>query len=204
VAGVDYNVGRVLDYLERSGLAENTIVIYTSDQGFFLGEHGLYDKRFMYEDSLRVPFLVRWPGKIKAGSVNEDIVLNVDFAPTLLHTAGASVPPEMQGRSFLPLLKGKAPANWRQSMYYRYYFSHFNTEPHFGVRTKRYKLIHFNRIKQWELFDLAKDPLELRNEYANTEYRHTVKELKKELARLQTELKDSTDDVGDHPRTGME
>ena len=204
VAGVDYNVGRVLDYLERSGLAENTVVIYTSDQGFFLGEHGLYDKRFMYEDSLRVPFLVRWPEKIKAGSVNEDIVLNVDFAPTLLHAAGVSVPSEMQGRSFLPLLKGKTPANWRQSMYYRYYFSHFDTEPHFGVRTKKYKLIYFNRIKQWELFDLTRDPLELKNEYNNTEYGHVVKELKKELTRLQTELKDDIHDIGDRPRTGME
>ena len=203
VAGVDYNVGRVLDYLEKSGLAENTIVVYTSDQGFFLGEHGLYDKRFMYEESLRVPFLVCWPGKVRPGSVNENIVLNVDFAPTLLETAGVSVPSQMQGRNFLSLLEGKTPPDWRQSMYYRYYFSHFDTQSHFGVRTENYKLIYFDRIRQWEFFDLTKDPLELKNEYNNTEYTQAVKELKKELARLQTGLKDNINDIGDHPRTGM-
>jgi len=203
VRGVDDNVKRVLDYLDESGLAGNTLIIYTGDQGCFLGEHGLYDKRFMYEESLRMPFLVRWPGVIRPGSVNEDIVLNVDFAPTLLEAAGEAVPADMQGRSALALLKGKTPADWRQSMYYRYYFSHFQTEPHFGVRTRRHKLICFNRINQWELFDLAKDPLELKNVYADPEYARTVKDLQQELARLQADLKDDPADVGDRPRTGM-
>ena len=204
VAGIEHNVGRVLDYLDESGLAEHTIVIYTSDQGFFLGEHGLYDKRFMYEEALRMPFLIRWPGKIKGGTVNEDILLNVDFAPTLLEAAGAKAHPGMQGRSFLAALGGKTPADWRTSMYYRYYFSHFKTEPHYGVRTKKHKLIHFHRIEQWELFDLAKDPTEIRNVYGKGEYAGIVKDLKAELKRLQAELKDDPNDVGSKPRTGFE
>ena len=125
VKGVDDNVGRVLDYLDESGFAKNTIVIYTADQGFFLGEHGLYDKRFMYEEALRMPFMVRQPGVVKAGSVNKDIVLNVDFAPTILAASGAKGHDQMQGRSFVPMLKGKRLADWRTSMYYRYYYSHF-------------------------------------------------------------------------------
>ena len=203
VRGIDDNMGRILDYLDESGLAENTIVVYTSDQGFFLGEHGLYDKRFMYEESLRMPFLVRWPGKIKPGATNDDIVLNVDFAAMLLEAAGAKAHPEMQGRSFLANLLGKTPADWRTSMYYRYYYSHFKTEPHYGVRTKTHKLIYFDRIGQWELFDLAKDPIEVNNVYDKGDYAKVVKELKAELKRLQKELKDDPADVGGHPRTGM-
>jgi len=203
VRGIDDNVKRVLDYLDESGLARSTLVIYTSDQGFFLGEHGLYDKRFMYEEALRMPFLVRWPGVIRPGSASDDIVLNVDFAPTMLEAAGEAVPPDMQGRSALGILKGTTPADWRRSMYYRYYFSHFQTEPHYGVRTKRHKLICFHRIGQWELFDLEKDPLELQNVYADPAYAQTVKHLQAELARLQADLKDDPADVGDHPRTGM-
>ena len=203
VAGVDHNVGRVLDYLEKSGLAAGTIVLYTGDQGFFLGEHGLYDKRFMYEEALRMPLLARWPGTITPGSAGEDIVLNVDFAPTMLEAAGAAVPPDMQGRSAVGVLKGRTPDDWRTSMYYRYYFSHFQTEPHYGVRSRRHKLICFNRIGQWELFDLAKDPLEMKNVYEDPAYAATVKDLKAELARLQAELKDDPADAGAHPRTGM-
>jgi len=203
VRGIDDNVGRILDCLDESGLFENTIVVYTSDQGFFLGEHGLYDKRFMYEESLRMPLLVRWPGRIKPGATNDDIVLNVDFAAMLLEAVGAKAHPEMQGRSFLANLLGKTPADWRTSMYYRYYYSHFKTEPHYGVRTKTHKLIYFDRIRQWELFDLAKDPIEVKNVYDKGDYAEVVKELKAELKRLQTELKDDPADVGDHPRTGM-
>ncbi len=203
VKGVDDNVGRILDYLDESGLAENTIVIYTADQGFFLGEHGLYDKRFMYEEALRMPFLVRWPGKIEPGSVNEEIVLNIDFAPTLLEAVGARPHPEMQGRSFLPMLEGKTPPDWRQSMYYRYYYSHFETEPHYGVRTKTHKLIYFNRIDQWELYDLAADPHEMNNVYDDPRYAEVVQRLKRELVRLQKELGDDPNDLGDHPRTGF-
>lgn len=204
VRGVDDNVGRILEYLDKSGLTANTIVVYTADQGFFLGEHGLYDKRFMYEEALRMPLLIRWPGSITPGSVSPDIVLNLDFAPTLLSAAKAAVPPDMQGRSFLPLMEGDAPPDWRTSMYYRYYYSHFATEPHYGVRTRTHKLIYFDRIKQWELFDLTKDPHELNNVHDDAAYADVVKRLKDELIELQAEFKDDPTDVGDHPRTGFE
>jgi arylsulfatase A-like enzyme len=192
VASVDDNVGRLLDYLEESGLAKNTIVIYTSDQGFFLGDHNWYDKRFMYEECLRMPFIVRYPGRIKAGSVSEAMALNVDFAPTFLDFAGIKAPPEVQGRSFKPILEGSTPADWRTSMYYRYYHypGHHQVQPHYGVRTERYKLIYFNRSDQWELFDLFQDPHELRNAYTDPAYARTVRELKAELKRLRTELDD--------------
>jgi arylsulfatase A-like enzyme len=192
VASVDDNIGRLLDYLDKNGLAENTIVIYTSDQGFFLGDHNWFDKRFMYEESLRMPFLVRWPGKIKAGSVANAMILNADFAPTLLDAAGQKVPEDMQGRSFLPVLRGETPKDWRTSMYYRYYHypMHHKVQPHYGVRTDRYKLIYFNKIKQWELFDLEKDPHELKNLYADPAQADTLKKLKDELYRLKKELKD--------------
>ncbi|MEM7231865.1 MAG: sulfatase [Planctomycetota bacterium] len=204
VRGVDENVGRVLAELDRRKLAQRTIVVYTSDQGFFLGEHGLYDKRFMYEDSLRVPLLVRWPGVVKAGSVNDDIALNLDFAPTLLEAIGAKRPKSFQGVSLLPLLKGQTPETWRQSLYYRYYRSHFKTEPHYGVRTKRYKLIHFPSPGHWELFDLEKDPLEMKNLYADPEAKATRESLVNELARLRKQYGDRLEDRGDAPRTGFE
>ncbi|HOD84231.1 MAG TPA: sulfatase [Phycisphaerae bacterium] len=192
VQSVDDNVGRLLEYLDKSGLAENTIVVYTSDQGFFLGDHNWYDKRFMYEESLKMPFLVRWPKRIKAGSVNRDMVLNVDFAPTLMAAAGLATPADMQGRSFLPVLEGKTPADWRQSMYYRYYHypMHHRVQPHYGVRTHEYKLIYFNKLDQWELYDLKKDPEELKNVYSDPAYADQVKKLKAELYRLKKEVKD--------------
>ena len=205
VQSVDDNIGRFLDYLDKNGLAENTIVIYTSDQGFFLGEHNFYDKRFMYEESLRMPFLIRWPGRIKAGSVSKGMILNVDFAPMMLAAAGAKVPADMQGRSFLPLLAGQTPKDWRRSMYYRYYHpGHHNVAAHYGVRTDRYKLIYFNKLNQWELYDLQKDPIEMRNVYDDPAYQKIVVQLKKELERLRKELKDNDqfadnlpkDDVG--------
>ena len=202
VKGVDDNVGRILDYLDESGLAENTVVMYTGDQGFFLGEHGLYDKRIMYEEALRMPFLTRWPGRVKAGTRSEGMILNVDFAPTILAAAGAKAEPDMQGRSFVPLLEGKVPSGWRKSMYYRYYYSHFETEPHLGVRTHKHKLIYFDRIDQWELYDLVKDPTEMNNVYEDANYQIIVKKLKRELKRLQTELKDDIKDIGDNPNMG--
>jgi arylsulfatase A-like enzyme len=202
VKGVDDNVGRILDYLDASGLAENTMVMYTGDQGFFLGEHGLYDKRIMYEEALRMPFLVRWPGHVHPGSISKGIILNVDFAPTMMASAGLDPHPDMQGRSFMPLLRGILPADWRQSMYYRYYYSHFETEPHYGVRTYTHKLIYFNRIDQWELYDLTRDPQEMDNVYDDPEYRAKAKVLKEELKRLQTELGDDPDDKGDKPNIG--
>jgi len=208
VASIDDNVGRVLDWLDREGLSDNTIVIYTSDQGFFLGEHGLYDKRFMYEESLRVPFLVRYPREVKAGSVSDAMVLNVDFAQTLLDYAGVPAPGDMQGRSARPVLAGKTPGDWRTSMYYRYWLHmpHFRVAAHYGVRTRRYKLIYYygrpmgtpgarreTTPPEWELFDLQKDPREMNNVYADPAYAETVKELKAELARLRKKL-DDTDD----------
>jgi arylsulfatase A-like enzyme len=205
VQAVDDNVGRFLDWMDKNGLAENTIVIYTSDQGFFLGEHNFFDKRFMYEESLRTPFLIRWPGMIKPGSVSKGMILNVDFAPTLLEAAGVKAPADMQGRSFLPWLEGKTPSDWRNAMYYRYYHpGHHNVAAHYGLRTDRYKLIYFNKLDQWELYDLRRDPREMRNVYSDPAYAKTVEELKQELDRLKKELKDNDqfanelpiDDVG--------
>ena len=192
VQSVDDNVGRVLDWLDANGLKENTIVIYTSDQGFFLGEHGLFDKRFMYEESLRMPFLVRWPGAIRPGSTSEAIGINCDFAPTFLDLAGQPVPKDMQGRSFVPIWKGKTPKDWRHAMYYRYYHDpgDHNTRAHYGVRTATHKLIYFWKKDQWELYDLVADPHEMHNIYGDASAQKTVAVLKRELYRLKKELKD--------------
>jgi len=192
VQSVDDNIGRVLAYLDSSGLARNTIVIYTSDQGFFLGDHGLYDKRFMYEESLRMPFLVRWPGVIKPGSRIDAMALNLDFAPTFLDAAGLPAGADMQGRSLVPLLRGRAPANWRTSMYYRYYHDpgHHNTRAHYGVRTMTHKLIYFWKKDQWELFDLRTDPYELHNLYGQPGHEEITAALKAELLRLKKALRD--------------
>lgn len=194
VASVDDNVGRLLDYLDESGLAANTVVVYTSDQGFFLGDHGWFDKRFMYEESLRMPLLVRYPKEIKAATVNGDIVLNLDFEPTFLDFAGVTAPADMQGRSFRALLSGATPRNWRTSMYYHYYEypGAHAVKRHYGIRTKRYKLIHFYYdIDAWELYDLKEDPHELNNLYDNPAYDAVVKRLKIELERLRKQYGDS-------------
>jgi len=205
VASIDDNVGRLLDYLEQEGLAENTIVIYTSDQGFFLGDHGWYDKRFMYEESLRMPFIMQYPRAIQPGSVSKDMILNVDFAETFLDYAGAKIPARMQGRSFRPILEGATPADWQTSMYYRYWMhlSHHGVYAHYGVRTHRYKLIYYYadacgmekaiddpRQPEWEMFDLEKDPCELRSVYSDPAYAPVVAELKDELHRLQSAVGD--------------
>jgi arylsulfatase A-like enzyme len=192
VQSVDDNVGRLLEYLKTSGLERNTIVVYTSDQGFFLGEHGLFDKRFMYEESLRMPVLVRWPALVKPGSETKALAVNVDFAPTFLETAGAAVPKAMQGRSLLPLLRGETPRDWRDAVYYRYYHDpgHHDTRAHYGVRTARHKLIYYWKKDQWELFDLASDPNELQNLYGQPGQEALTAELKATLARLRKELED--------------
>ncbi|KPK75325.1 MAG: sulfatase [Phycisphaerae bacterium SM23_30] len=194
VASVDDNVGRLLDYLEASGLAENTMVVYTSDQGFYLGDHGWFDKRFMYEEALRMPLLVRYPQMIKPGTVHDAMVLNLDFGPTFLALAGVEIPEDMQGESFAEILRGKRPRDWRRSMYYHYYEypgSH-QVKRHYGVRTQRYKLIHFYYdIDAWELFDLEKDPHELNNVYGDPAYIDITKELKAELERLRKKYGDS-------------
>lgn len=193
VAAVDENVGRMLDYLDKSGLADNTIVVYTSDQGWYLGEHGWYDKRWMYEESFRTPLLVRWPGHVKAGAVNKDLVMNLDFAETFLNIAGADIPDDMQGRSMVPVLEGKTPDDWRKSVYYRYYEfpQPHHVHPHYGVRTDRYKLIYFNTLNEWELYDLEKDPHELKSVYSDPAYQDTVQQLKTELERLRKQYKDN-------------
>ena len=193
VQSVDDNIGRLLDFLDRDGLAKNTIVIYTSDQGFFLGDHGMFDKRFMYEESLRMPFLVRWPGSHQARHARATrSALNVDFAPTFLDAAGLPTPADMQGRSLLPVLRGRAPADWRTSMYYRYYHDpgNHNTRAHYGVRTPTHKLIYFWKKDQWELFDLVNDPHELHNLYGEPGHEAITTTLKAELARLKQSVRD--------------
>src|SRR5262245_1165784 len=206
VQSVDDSVGRVLEFLDASGLAKNTIVVYTSDQGFFLGDHGLFDKRFMYEESLRMPFLVRWPGAIKPGTRSEAIALNVDFAPTFLDAAGAAVPVDMQGRSLLPLMRGRAPADWRTSMYYRYYHDpgDHNTRAHYGVRTRTHKLIYFWKKDQWELYDLVNDPHELQNVYGLPGHETITATLKQELRRLKTALRDEDQFANEQPPNGVD
>ena len=192
VQSVDDNIGRVLDYLDRSGLARNTIVVYTSDQGFFLGDHGLFDKRFMYEESLRMPFLVRWPAVIKPGSRSDALALNIDFAETFLEAAGAAVPNAMQGRSMLSVWRGRTPADWRTSMYYRYYHDpgDHNTRAHYGVRTMTHKLIYFWKKDQWELYDLVNDPMEMNNIYGQPGQEQITATLKAELLRLKRAVHD--------------
>ncbi|QDT66092.1 sulfatase family protein [Calycomorphotria hydatis] len=187
VDSVDENVGRVLDYLDESGLADNTVVIYSSDQGFYLGDHGWFDKRFMYEESYRMPLLVRWPGVTKAGSVNSDLVSNLDFAETFLTIADVAVPDDMQGESMTPLLKGDESADWRDSLYYHYYEfpGAHSVRRHNGVRTDRYKLMHFYNLDEWELYDLEKDPEEHHNVVNDPTYAEVVTELKSELVKLQ-------------------
>jgi arylsulfatase A-like enzyme len=203
VQSIDSNTGRLLDFLDANGLSKNTIVIYTSDQGFFLGDHGMYDKRFMYEESLRMPFLVRWPAVIKPGARSDAIGINVDFAPTFLEAAGLQVPASMQGRSLMPLFKGGTPADWRTSMYYRYYHDpgHHNTRAHYGVRTRTHKLIYFWKKDQWEMFDLEHDPLELHNLYGVPEHDKVTAGLKAELAKLKKAFKDE-DQLADEQLPG--
>jgi len=193
IRAVDENVGRVLDYLEREGLTENTIVIYASDQGFFLGEHGWFDKRWIFEESVRTPLIVRWPGVTAAGSVNRNLVSTVDFAQTFLDAAGVAAADRMQGRSFKSLLAGATPADWRKSFYYGYYEypDPHRVRPHEGVVTDRYKLVRFFGTGEdyTELFDLQTDPQELRDVARDPAYAATFKELEAELGRLRAELK---------------
>src|SRR5690606_28889973 len=204
IASVDDNVGRVLDYLDESGLADNTIVIYSSDQGFYLGDHGWFDKRFMYEESYRQPLLVKWPGVVEPNSVNHDLVSNLDFAETFLEIAGVPIPEDMQGRSLVPLLRGETPEDWRKSHYYHYYEFEADRRAahmvrrHYGVRTPRYKLIHFYNLDEWELYDLEKDPHEINNVYGSEAYADVVSELKAEVRRLQQQY-EVPDDTGSVP-----
>lgn len=208
IASIDESVGRLLDYLDANGLAENTIVIYTSDQGFFLGEHGWFDKRFMYEESFQMPFLVRYPKEIPAGSVCNNMVCNVDFAPTFLDYAGLTIPSYMQGNSIRPLLKGSPPPDWIELAYHRYWMHrdpNHNAYAHYGIRDKRYKLIywynegyglpgtnHGGEDREWELFDCEKDPLELFNVYSDPAYQHVARQ-------MTVALENKMADIGDDP-----
>lgn len=207
VTAVDENVGRMLDYLDAEKLADDTIVVYTSDQGFFLGDHGWFDKRFMYEESIRMPFLMRYPRGIKPGTVNRDMTLNLDFAQTFLDYAQVKADPEMQGRSFRANLEGKTPRDWRTEMYYRYWMhlgGGHDVTAHYGIRTEKYKLIYFygkalgsagavdkDTPPEWELYDLQKDPREMRNVYSDAAYSRIAADLKIRLARLQSSYKDT-------------
>ena len=187
VKSVDDNIGRVLTYLKENNLEENTIIVVTSDQGFYLGDHGFFDKRFIYEESLRMPFMVRYPERIKAGSVNEDIITNIDFAPTLLELAGITTTQKMQGTSFVPVLEGNTPKDWQDAMYYHYYEFPFwhHVQPHYGIRTQKYTLAHFYyNIDVWELYDLEKDPNQMNNIYNDPNYTSTITELKAKLKNL--------------------
>ena len=205
VASIDDNVGRLLDYLDEAGLDDDTLVVYTSDQGFFLGDHGWYDKRFMYEESLRMPLLIRYPREIAPRSANADIVTNVDFAPTFLDYAGLPIPESFQGASLRPLLGGTTPADWQTSLYYRYWMHlhDHHVYAHYGVRTQRHKLIYYYadalgqpmtidepKEPEWELFDLEQDPHELRSVYHDPAYAAVARDLRAELRRLQTQFGD--------------
>ena len=187
IKSVDDNIGRVLEYLKDSDLEDNTIIIYASDQGFFIGEHGWFDKRFMYEESIRMPFVIRYPGIIKPETVNDDIITNIDFAPTILEMANVESPNSIQGKSFFKNLVRKKSKDWRQSMYYHYYeypFYH-HVQPHYGIRNERYKLIHFYYdIDVWELYDLKNDPNELNNIISSKEHKKLIHKLKNELYEL--------------------
>jgi len=194
IAAVDKSVGKVLDYLKESGLDKNTIVIYSSDQGFYLGEHGWFDKRWMYRESLNTPLLVSWPGVTQPGSVNNDMVSNLDFGETILDAAGAQIPPDMQGRSFLPVLKGETPDDWRTAHYYHYYEhpSEHNVMRHYGITTDKYKLIHFYYdIDEWELYDLENDPQEMKNIYGDPDYADVQADLHKQLEELRVKYQDN-------------
>ena len=197
VQGVDDGVGKVLDYLDQHGLAENTIVMYSADNGWYLGDLGLYDKRFMYEPGLKTPLIARGPG-VKAGSVPTEFVANIDLAPTFVDLAGLPVPVSMQGRSLAPILRGESPTDWRTSVYYRYYHDpgHHNTVAHLGVRTATHKLIHYWKQDAYEMFDIVNDPAEQNNLLFSEASRNKPEiaakfaELKAEIARLQKQYKD--------------
>ncbi|KAI9924196.1 hypothetical protein MW887_007146 [Aspergillus wentii] len=207
IQSIDDNVGRLLDVLEEEGVAENTIVIYTSDQGFFLGEHGWFDKRFMYEESFQMPFMIRYPNEIKAGSVCNDIISNVDLAPTFLDCAGLKTPSYMQGRTFRTLLQGETPSDWPQVAYHRYWMNNdaiHEAYAHYGVRDQRYKLIYWynqdldvegarpggEQCREWELFDCQEDPLELFNCYYDGKYTDVVERMTRLLEQTMAEIGD--------------
>ena len=202
VKGVDESVGRLRATLKDLGLADNTIVIYCSDQGFYIGDHGWYDKRWMYEESLMMPFIVNWPGVTKPGSRDTHLIQNLDYAETFLDIAGAKIPADMQGTSLVPLLRGQNPKDWRTSIYYHYYeYPSVHMIPrHYGIRTERYKLMHFYQFgNEWELYDLQSDPDELQNLYGKKGTGKLAADLKKQLRGLQKNYEDDSD-ISEKPK----
>lgn len=199
IRGVDDGVGRVMAYLERENLLDNTVVLYAGDQGFFLGENGWFDKRWIYEESMRMPLIVHWPEGIEAGAVSEQLVQNLDIAPTMLDLAGAEIPDRMQGRSLVPLLRGETPDDWREAVYYHYFEGPprvHRVAQHYGLRTDRYTLAHFPAHDEWELFDLDEDPEQLTSVYDDPDYADVQARLKEQLAALQAQFGDDSWDDG--------
>ena len=199
IHSVDRNIGIVLDYLEKNDLQDNTLIVYTSDQGFYMGEHGWFDKRFMYEECQRMPLIIRYPKAIKAGSTSNAICMNVDFAPTFLDFAGVEIPSDIQGTSLKPVLEneGKTPADWRKAAYYHYYEypAEHSVKRHYGIRTQDFKLIHFyNDIDEWEMYDMKADPREMNNIFGKAEYAKKQKELMQLLEETQKQYKDNDPD----------
>ena len=193
VSAMDDGVGQVLDWLDANGLADNTLVVYMGDQGFYLGEHGWYDKRWMYEESFGTPLVMRWPGVVSAGSADTNLVQNIDIAPTLLEAAGVAAEQPMHGESLLPLLRGETPPTWRDALYYRYYESEgpHKVAKHYGIATAHEKLIHYPELGEWEYFDLREDPLEMDNRYGEPGLEARIAELESELYRLQASYGDA-------------
>jgi arylsulfatase A-like enzyme len=208
IASVDENVGRVLDYLDETGLAKNTVVIYSSDQGFYLGEHGWFDKRWIYEESLRTPLLVRWPGVVQPQTTNQDIVSNIDFTETFLDIAGAAVPADMQGRSLVELCRGQTPSDWRKTFYYHYYEfpGPHSVRRHDGVADGRYKLIRFYEpdVDQWELYDVQRDAKEMHSVYGDPRYAKVQDRLTTELIQARKDLRVPMPDPPEAYRGGMQ
>jgi len=192
IKGVDDSVGKILEELKAEGILDNTVVIYSSDQGFYNGEHGWFDKRWIYEESLHMPYIIRWPGVVKPGSRFTPFIQNIDYASTFVDMAGGVIPEGLQGQSMVPVMKGETPSDWRKTIYYHYYDpgSH-NVPKHYGVRTERFTLVFFYNSNEWELFDLQKDPKQLRSVYDDPAYAHEVVELKAELARLRKLYRDT-------------
>ena len=185
-----------MDTLEEEGLAENTVVVYCSDQGFYVGDHGWYDRRWMYDESMKMPFVIKWPEVVQPGSVDEHLIQNIDYAATFLEMAGAEVPEDIQGESLLPLLQGEENADWRSSLYYHYYeFPSVHMVPrHYGIRTERFKLMHFYEFgEEWEFYDLEKDPDELKNLYGKPRYAKLIDQHKVELKELQERYEEDSD-----------
>jgi len=192
VKSVDDSVGRIAEYLKARDLDANTVVIYASDQGFYNGEHGWFDKRWIYEESIHMPLIVRWPGVAKAGSRPSLMVQNIDYGPTFAEIGGGKAPEDLHGRSIVPILRGRTPSDWRKSVYYHYYDPSYGVAKHYGVRTERYTLAYFYEADEWELFDLEKDARQMLNVYAEPAYAKTVAETKAELERLRALYKDDT------------